>query len=66
MDIEEIMKHVLIHHAHCQYKVIYSSVRANLYMCSGFRRGGETAENDSWLQLNHLFNNRGSCLSHAT
>ena len=36
------------------------------YMCSGFRRGGETAENDSWLQLNNVFNNRGSGLSHTT
>ena len=34
--------------------------------CSGSRRGGETAENDSWLQLNHVCNNRGSCLSHTT
>ena len=37
-----------------------------VYMCSGFRRGGETAENNSWIQLNNLFNNRGSCLSHTT
>ena len=34
--------------------------------CSGSRRGGGTAENDSWSQLNHLFNNIGSCLSHTT
>ena len=29
------------------------------------RREGNS-RNNSWLQLNHLFNNRGSCLSHTT
>ena len=34
-------------------------------MCSGFKRGGVSVETTPGLQLNHLFNNGGSCLSHT-
>ena len=34
-------------------------------ICSESKKGGKSVETTPGLQLNHLFNNEGSCLSHT-
>ena len=49
------------------------NIKPSVYMyiiftctCVADSRGEQNSRNNSWLQLNNLFNNKGSCLSHTT